>query len=154
MKLFLHFRASFMLSRILGGTIFVAFLEGPISADPFATCSNHYFCSAFGGQPISTDSFATYPRYRGPKVRRTKRTLGRCLYREKLLVFNGFKQSTVSCFGPLGHPPSPLLNLLGSLWAPLGLPLGSAWALLGSLGPLWGSPGAPWGLTWDHLGVL
>ena len=53
-----------------------------------------------------------------------------------LVVFYDFEQSTVSCFDPLGHPPSLLLNLLGSLWASPGLPLGSSWAVLGSLGPL------------------
>jgi hypothetical protein len=66
--------------------------------------------------------------------------------------FNDFEIYTFLILEPLEPPPWPILSPLGSLWAPLGLPLGSSWTILGSLGTLWGSPGAPWGSSWDQLG--
>ena len=56
------------------------------------------------------------------------------------LWFTGLGLFEVPVCAPLGPPPWSLLDLLGSLWAPFGLPFGP------SRGPL-GSP-------WDHLGLL
>ena len=69
------------------------------------------------------------------------------VYDKNEWFFNDFGKSTFSFLEPLGPPLWSFLTLWGSLWAPLGLPLGSSWVLLGSLGTLRGSPGAPWDLS-------
>ena len=75
-------------------------------------------------------------------------------YKNECFV-NDFGIQSMSFWSPLGHPLGSPFAVLGSHWAPIGLPLGSLWAPLRPLASSWASvepSWAPLGLIGASLG--